>query len=93
MKNILLASVVLVFAFSSCKKDRTCTCTATPISQTQDGVPQTVSPPTTTVTKLTKVKKGAADCRSSEQTMTYTVSYFGTQFSVVEVIKNECKLD
>ena len=92
MKKTLIIAAFAGLTFASCKKDRTCTCTSTNTSSTVNGVSQTVSQPQTTVTKLTKTKKGSADCNSGEQTVNYTYVYGGTSYAIVDVTKNDCKL-
>ncbi len=93
MKKTLLVAAIAGLAMVSCKKDRTCTCTSTPVSSTVNGAPQTLGTPETTVTKLTKVSKKGADCNSGEETTTYTGSYLGMSYTMVDVTKNDCKLD
>jgi hypothetical protein len=93
MKKILLIAAVAGLTMASCSKDRTCTCTATPVSETYNGIANTnIGSPTTTVTKLTKVSKKGADCNSGEQTTTATGNIGGTAYTYVAVTKNDCKL-
>lgn len=94
MKKTLFIAVVAMVSLASCSKDRTCTCTSTTSSMTVNGVTQTVDPtPTTTVTKLTKVSKGSANCNSGDETITANYTSGGSTFNVVQVTKNDCKLD
>ena len=89
MKKItILAVAALAISFASCKKDRTCTCTMTPVSYSVNGTSGTVSGSTTTVSKITKVKKSGAACNSGEQTSTYT----NGSYTSVSVDKADCKL-
>jgi hypothetical protein len=98
MKKItLLAVVALAVAFTSCKKDRTCKCTQTPESSTTNGTADpnyASSGTTTTETKMTKVKKGAAsaNCISGERTTTSSYTYGGTTYNNVTVDKWDCSL-
>ena len=81
MKKILLIAAVAGLAAVSCSKDRTCTCTNTPVTYTANGVTQPIGSPSTTTTKLTKVSKTSADCNSGEETTTWvsgTVTYTTT---------------
>jgi hypothetical protein len=98
MKKItLLAVVALAVAFTSCKKDRTCKCTQTPVSQTVNGTADPNYPSsgtTTTETKMSKVKKGAAssNCITGDQTTTSSYSYGGTSYNAVTVDHWDCSL-
>lgn len=93
MKKIALIVAVAGLAMASCKKDRTCTCTSTPVSQTVNGVSQTINTtPTTTETKYDKVKKGAVDCKSGDVTTTGSYVYNNTTYAVVMVDKMDCTL-
>lgn len=98
MKKIFLGIVVACCTMASCSKDRTCTCTTTHISETDNGQAVTVDPPQTVVTKLTKVNSKSADCKSGEsttsETVTYTIPGFPTQsFLIVKNNKTDCKLN
>ena len=94
MKKVILTAAVAVLALSSCKKDRTCTCTTTPVSSTTNGVAATnLGNPSTDVTKYTKVKKKGVDCNSGTETSTFTGTFGGTAYTVVDVDKVECTLD
>lgn len=98
MKKItLLAVVALAVAFTSCKKDRTCKCTQTPVSETVNGTanPNYASSGSTVVeTKMTKVKKSAANanCVSGERTTTATYTYGGSTTTQVNDDKWDCSL-
>jgi uncharacterized protein (UPF0212 family) len=93
MKKIVLLVAVAGLAMASCKKDRTCTCTSTPVSQTVNGVTQTISTtPTTTDSKYTKVEKGAVDCSSGDETVSGSYIVGNTTYAVVQVNKVECEL-
>ncbi len=93
MKKITLFAVaILAFSFASCKKDRVCTCTITPVSSTDNGVTQTIGSSYTSVTKITKTTKKEAACNSGEETTTGSYMTGGTTHSTVDVTKSECKL-
>lgn len=94
MKKItLLAVVALAVTFTACKKDRTCTCTNTPVSSTTNGVAATnLGTGSTDVSKLTKVSKNGAGCASGEQTTTSSYTSGGTTYTTVRVDKADCKL-
>jgi hypothetical protein len=98
MKKItLLAVVALAVAFTSCKKDRTCKCTQTPVSDTVNGTADpnyASSGTTTTETKMTKVKKSAAsaNCTSGDRTITGSYTFGGTTNTEVIVDKWDCSL-
>ena len=88
-KIIVLASVVSLMTVS-CKKDRTCTCTVTPVSSTVNGVTQPLVVSSYSYNeKLTKVTKNGAHCNSGQQTETQTSGSTTT----VDVSKYDCKLD
>lgn len=94
MKKTILIAFVAGLALASCKKDRTCTCTLTPVSSTVNGVGQTLNTGThTTVTKITKVSKKGAGCTSGEKTTTTTGTSGGNSYTQVDVDKADCKLD
>lgn len=90
MKKItLLAVAALAISFASCKKDRTCTCTVTPVSSTTNGVASTsIGSAITWTQKSTKVTKTGAHCNSGTETATSTS---GSQ-TTVDVTKYDCKL-
>ena len=74
-KTILIALPVLFFAFSACKKDRTCECTSTSTSSYTDKSGNTSSStgaPSTTKTDYKKVKKSSLDfsCGNSKYVST-----------------------
>ncbi len=80
--------------FSSCKKDRTCTCTITAVSSTENGVSQPVDQGAhTQVKKYSDVTKKGAACTGGEQTTTNTATNNGTVQVTVNVDKADCKLD
>ncbi len=101
--TILTLAVIAALSFTSCKKDRTCECTFSTVSQTstQPGYTFTPPPPQTTSTKYSKVKKnhnGIKYCTSSETTNNYQTSVYNSQtqtytyYDVVRVTKNDCKI-
>lgn len=93
MKKItILAFVAMAISFVSCKKDRTCTCTITQTSSTDNGMPQTLNAPVTEVVKLTKVTKKGAACNSGERTTTDSYISGNTNHTTVSVEKSDCKL-
>ncbi len=90
MKKTLIIIAVAGLSLASCKKDRTCTCTITIVSETVNGVTQPLFVTTATQTvKLTKVTKKGAHCNSGDQTDTRTDSNGNT---IVNVSKADCKL-
>lgn len=94
MKKIVLIAFVAGLSMASCKKDRTCTCTMTPVSSTVNGVGQTLNTGThTSVTKLEKVTKKGAACNSGEVTTTDTYVSGGNSYTQIDIDKAECKLD
>jgi hypothetical protein len=96
MKKILLISGLIILSMASCKKERTCSCTTTTISSIIVVNGQTFtqsSEPTKTVTKYDKARKGAVDCKSSDDTATGSGSYLGFPYSAVVVTKTDCTLD
>ncbi|MCD6019839.1 MAG: hypothetical protein K0S53_2960 [Bacteroidetes bacterium] len=82
-KIILLAAVITVASFASCKKDRTCECT-----YTTSGTTNTVSH--TSSTTLTKVKKSDAKyfCTKDVNTNTSTSG----SMSNTSTSTSDCKL-
>jgi len=93
MKKItILAVAVLAISFASCKKDRTCTCTVTPVSSTENGVTQPIGSAYTETTKITKTTKKGAACNSGEETRTSSYSSGSTTVNTVDVSKRDCKL-
>ncbi len=102
MKKITLFAVAVVaLSFASCKKDRTCACTETQISETstEPGYTVILDKPTTSNTTYTKIKKNnvlATTCVSSETTQTRNDTYQSgttTLPSVVTTVtKNDCEL-
>ncbi len=94
MKKILILVAVGALTLTSCKKDRTCTCTIQSVSSTENGVTQPIDPtPITYTQKLTKVSKNGAHCNSGEETDTRTETSGGTTYTTVDVTKVDCKLD
>ncbi|MES2679910.1 MAG: hypothetical protein V4635_08505 [Bacteroidota bacterium] len=96
MKKILLISGLTILLMASCKKERTCSCTTTTISSMIVVGGQTFtqsSEPTKTVIKYDKARKGAVDCKSSEDTSTGSGSFSGFPYSAVVVTKTDCSLD
>ena len=93
MKKILLVAAVAGLTLVSCKKERTCKCTGSPVSSTTNGVANTL--PTGTFTwekKIDKTSKGGAHCNSGEETQTQTYTSGGTTYTDVDVWKMECEL-
>lgn len=84
-KIVLLLSVVAISSLTSCKKDRTCTCTITSTAPATPGVTETQTVDYT----MTKVSKGTAKraCVKTTETDTPTGST-GTVYSTT----NDCKL-
>ena len=82
-KIILLASVITVASFASCKKNRTCECT-----YTNSGSTNVTSNTSSTV--LTKVKKSDAKylCTKDTETTTYTSGNMTTTSTSIA----DCKL-
>ena len=79
MKKITLFAVVAmaVLSLASCKKNRTCTCTAT------DASGSTVH--TIVVSKATKKSVAAGACASGTQTVTYSgTSYVSTRTCTIK---------
>jgi len=74
-KIILLASVITVASFASCKKAATCECTTTVTSQTYNGVNSMGTSSQTTVNtreiSKTSKKTAAAICGNGTETSTY----------------------
>ena len=97
MKKItLLAVVALAVTFTACKKDRTCTCTWTPVSSTTNGVAATnLGTGGTWVFKMTDVKKGAAtsQCATGENTNTSSYTTGGTVYTTVSVNKKKSAIN
>lgn len=94
MKKILFPAVAVILIMTSCKKDRTCSCTNTHVSQTINGVGQTITDqPEKTVTKVSKAKKGEVDCTSGDETITFSATFGGSPYTIVDVTKHECTLD
>ena len=84
MKKIfLLLSVVALSTLTSCKKDRTCTCTITSSAPATTGVTSTQTVDYT----MTKVSKGTAKRACLKETSTPT-GYTGTVYSTT----SDCKL-
>lgn len=93
MKKIIIPIIAVLF-LASCKKERTCTCTSTPVSFTVNGVTQPVDPtPSTTVTKYDKTSKDETNCVSGEMTFSASDVQGGTQYTYSSVTKQECTLD
>ena len=104
MKKIsILTLSALAFSFASCKKDRTCECTYTTVSQTSTQPGYTFTPPAPQVssTKYSKVKKNSdpvKNCVTSENTNTYQTQVYNsstqtyTYYDVTRVTKNDCKI-
>lgn len=93
MKKTLIIIAVASLTLASCKKDRTCTCAVTPVSSTDNGVTQPLFISNYNVTtKLTKVSKKGAHCRSGENTETKTQISGGKSHTYIDVTKLDCKL-
>ncbi|MES2679909.1 MAG: hypothetical protein V4635_08500 [Bacteroidota bacterium] len=93
MKKILMITIAGVFMMSSCKKDRTCTCTYSQILSTDNGVPQPVLGSFNNTQKLKKIKKNDAHCNSYESTETRSTVENGQPHTYVDVTRMDCKLD
>lgn len=100
-KIIVTACLAALISGVSCKKDRTCECTYTVVSETSDqpGFSYTPPPPQTTSTTYHKVKKSAMviqNCVSYQRTQTYQTSvYSGTTivyYPVTQVVNQDCKI-
>ena len=93
MKKILLFTAIAGLVVASCKKDRTCTCIITPVSETVNGVPGIVGLPSTRVDKFTKVSKKGAACNSwSDEANTTLSTVSGTLETTITITKGDCKL-
>ena len=92
MRVLIVLIIVTNAVLSSCKKDRTCTCKYTPVSETRNGVsiPNT-SEPYSLVYKYDKVTKSSAACNNREKTTTTYINTNKVKRVVVE--KVECKLE
>jgi hypothetical protein len=89
MKKVIILGALVVLSMASCKKERTCACTVTPVSQTVNGVTQTISTtPITYEKKHTKVSKKGAHCVSGTETDTEVSNGVTT----VDVMKFDCEL-
>ena len=77
-KIILLASVITVASFASCKKAATCSCTTTVNTQTYNGVNSMVNQTQTTVStreiSKTSKKTAAAICGNGTDETTFVDS-------------------
>ncbi len=71
-KLLFFAAIVIAFAFTSCKKDLTCSCTSTTTS-TEPGY---TSSTTSNTTDWTKVKKSDAAIYCSSDTYSYQSTYY-----------------
>lgn len=102
MKKSISIIAMVFLALVACKKDRTCTCTNTTISQTstEPGYTYTSQPSTTSKTTYKDIKKknvNAQLCVSDESTYSYNYSSWnGTttvNYVMTTVSKSDCKLD
>jgi len=94
MKKVVLLIAAVVLTMTSCKKDRTCTCTATFVSSTDNGIPQPMYVTSLTMSeKITKVKKNDAHCNSGEETSTKTEVIGGVSHTYIDVTKIDGKLN
>ncbi|MBL7920661.1 MAG: hypothetical protein JNJ40_10130 [Bacteroidia bacterium] len=102
MKKTLVLAAIAGIALASCKKDRTCTCTNSTISQTstEPGYTYTPQPASTNKTTYKKIKKKnvmAQLCVTSEETHSYSYQNFsptGTATYVMTVnTKSDCELE
>ena len=101
MKKTLIFASLLGLAFVSCRKERTCECTFTPISQTstQPNYSIVLGSPSTTSTKYEKVNRrsdAVKNCKSYERTQvsSYVVGS-GTNaatYEMTRVDKTECEI-
>jgi hypothetical protein len=96
-KSILMVAVIAAVSFTSCKKDRTCTCTDTTVITTTTTYPGQ-SPKTTTDTQtdayvvtFTKARKGDAKsaCLSSKETKSGNT---GAYISYSKDITSDCSV-
>jgi hypothetical protein len=101
MKKLMTVVAVAAIFLAACKKDRTCTCTSSVVSQTstEPGYTYTPQPPTTSTTTYKKIKKSnvsAQLCVSNDQTSSYTYSSWNGTTTVSYVMtvnsKDDCKL-
>lgn len=102
MKNtVLFLALVAAMSLVSCKKDRTCECTYSVVSQTsnQPGYTYTPQQPSTNSTTYKKVKKNNLNiqaCVSSQSTNRYkSAVYTGTvitYYDVEQVSKQDCTI-
>ncbi len=93
MKKNLLFVAFISLALASCKKDRTCSCTLTPVSSTVNGVSQPITAGShTREDKITKVTKKGAACNSGEESRTSTTTTNNVVSTKVVIEKAECTL-
>lgn len=102
-KTAILAILLAGLASTSCKKDRTCECTFTIVSQTSTDPDFKFDPQPATTTKTTykEVKKNnvmVESCVSNEDTDTYTSRSYNapmggySDYQVTRVTRNDCEL-
>jgi hypothetical protein len=101
MKKTIFIAAIACLTFTACKKDRTCTCTDSTVSQTSTEPGYTYTPQAATTSKTTykKIKKKnvmAQTCVSKEDTYTYNYQDFTPTGSVTYVMtvntKSDCEL-
>ncbi|MBP8034390.1 MAG: hypothetical protein KAZ71_07310 [Bacteroidia bacterium] len=96
-KIILLASVITVASFASCKKAATCECTTTVTGQSTNGTAANLSgySNTTVTTKeisKTSKKTAAAMCGNGETTQTTTSTFGSTTNTQVQTSSTTCAI-
>jgi len=93
---MLLAAVISVASFASCKKAATCECTTTVTSYTENGVNilGTQSQTTVSTREIAKTSKktAAAICGNSTTTDTQTYTSGGTTYSDVMTSSSTCAI-
>ncbi len=101
MKKMILIAAIACVTFTACKKDRTCTCTNSTVSQTstEPGYTYTPQPSTTSKDTYKKIKKKniyAQTCISQEGSYTYNYQDFTPNGPVTYVMtvntKSDCEL-
>ena len=101
MKKIILLVSIAGFIFTSCKKERTCTCVYTVLSEssTEPNYIFVVPAPTTSTVKYAKIKSSniyAQLCKTEDVTYTYNDQYVSGGNVINSVVTrtthNECEL-
>lgn len=96
-KNIILVAVIVSVITTSCRKDRTCTCSSTLTeTRTQAGTTVTTVGTENSVTiykKITKKLAKTANCYDRTETYTYSGGGSGNNaYTVSDVTVYSCKL-